>query len=55
MGVCLGVVLGFGHRGVIANGVEGIGNRIAVGTDVVDCILVGLIEALVGYFAVGVE
>ena len=40
---------------MFADGVEDIGNRISVDVCVVDCLLAGFIEDLVGYFSVGKE
>ena len=55
MGVCFGGALGLFHCGVLVDGVEEIGDMIAVDIDVVDCILTGFIKNLVRDLDVGTE
>ena len=52
LGVCFGGALVLFHRGVLADGVDDIVNRISVDVDMVGFILSVFIEALIGYFSV---
>ena len=53
--VCFGGSLGFGHCSVLADVVEGIGDRISVDSDVVDCLLAGFIQDLIRDLSTGVK
>ena len=55
MGVCLGGALGFIYCSILADGVEDIGDGIAVDVDVVDSLQAGFIEYLVKDFAICAE
>ena len=55
LGVCFRGTLGFGHCGVLVDGVEDIEDRIPVDLDVVYCLIKCFIEDLIVYFVVCAE